>query len=136
MSIHQCRLIRFSQVADPRGNLNIIEGSIHIPFNIARFYYVYNIPSDSHRGGHAHRELEQLLIPMKGAFDVILHDGREKKQFRLDNPDFGLYIPAMIWVDIKNFTDQSLYLAAVSLHYDEKDYYRNYDEFLQITEKK
>src|SRR5690606_37373524 len=92
-----CRLVDLPRITDPRGNLTFVEGGRHIPFDIRRVYYLYDVPGGAERGGHAHKELEQLIVAMSGSFDVILDDGREKKRFHLNRSYFGLYVCPMVW---------------------------------------
>ncbi len=96
MSISDCRIIGLPQVHDPRGNLTFIEGGRHVPFEIKRVYYLYDVPGGAERGGHAHRELEQLIIAMSGSFDVVLDDGYIRQRFHLNRSYYGLYIRTMI----------------------------------------
>ncbi len=128
--LSNCRIIELPVVSGPRGKLTFIENSSHIPFDILRVYYLYDIPEGISRAGHARRELHQVLIPMSGRFDVELDDGQNKKIFHLDRPSLGLYICPMVWRVIDNFTPGSVCMALASLPYDEADYYRDHDEFL------
>ncbi len=130
MEIEKCKLIDLPKISDPRGNLTFIEGEIHIPFNIQRVYYLYDVPGGSDRGGHAHKALEQLIIPISGSFDVELDDGHVKKRFNLNRSYSGLYIPRMIWRILDNFSSGSVCMVLASNRYTEDDYYRNYDEYL------
>jgi hypothetical protein len=125
-----CRLLDLPRIHDPRGNLTFIEGGRHIPFTIRRVYYLYDVPGGAERGGHAHKELEQLIVAMSGSFDVILDDGHEKKRFHLNRSYFGLYICPMIWRELDNFSSGSVCMVLASNFYDEADYYRDYDQFL------
>jgi len=133
-SINDCRIIELSKISNRRGNLTAVEGCHHIPFDIARVYYLYDVPGGSMRGGHAHKELQQLLVAVMGAFDVVLDDGREKKTVRLDRAYYGLYIPNMIWRELENFSSGGICLVLASLLYDENDYYRKYDNFMKAIE--
>ena len=130
MSIKKCRIIDLPQVHDPRGNLTFIEGKNHIPFEIARTYYLYDVPGGAQRGGHGHKELHQLIIAMSGSFDVHLDDGFEKKSFHLNRSYYGLYVVPMIWREIDNFSSGSVCMALASNLYDESDYYRDYNKFV------
>lgn len=130
MSIDLCRLIQLPKISDPRGNLTFIEGGRHVPFDIARVYYLYDVPGGASRGGHAHKQLQQLIIAMSGSFDVVLDDGRNKKTFSLNRSYVGLYVPTMIWRELENFSSGAVCTVMASNHYDEGDYYRDYDEFL------
>lgn len=130
MPLSLCRLLDLPRIHDPRGNLTFIEGGRHIPFTIRRVYYLYDVPGGAERGGHAHKELEQLIVAMSGSFDVILDDGHEKKRFHLNRSYFGLYICPMIWRELDNFSSGSVCMVLASNFYDEADYYRDYDQFL------
>ena len=135
MSIKKCRIIDLPQVHDPRGNLTFIEGKNHIPFEIARTYYLYDVPGGAQRGGHGHKELHQLIIAMSGSFDVHLDDGFEKKSFHLNRSYYGLYVVPMIWREIDNFSSGSVCMALASNLYDESDYYRDYNKFVLQAKK-
>ena len=131
--IDQCRIIEFPVVTDPRGNLTFIENSRHIPFDIQRVYYLYDVPGGASRAGHAHKELQQVLVAMSGSFDVTVDDGANKRTFHLNRSYYGLYICPMVWREIDNFSSGSVCMALASLPYDEADYYRDYDDFLAST---
>jgi len=136
MSIKDCRLIDLPKIADPRGNLTFIEGLNHIPFDIKRVYYLYDVPGGATRAGHAHKGLEQLFIAMSGSFDVILDDGYEKKRIHLNRSYYGLYVCPMIWREIDNFSSGSVCLVLASDRYDESDYYRSYEDFLKAVKNR
>jgi hypothetical protein len=129
LSIDDCRLIELPVVQNPQGNLTFIEERRHVPFPIARVYYLYDVPGGAVRGGHAHRALEQLIVPIGGRFDVIVDDGAERRRIALDNPRVGLYMPRLIWRELEDFSAGSFCLVLASAHYDEDDYFRDYDEF-------
>lgn len=133
MSLEDCRLIKLPKIADPRGNLTFIEGARHVPFDIKRVYYLYDVPGGAERGGHAHKDLQQFLIAASGSFEVEVTDGAEKRTFSLNRSYYGLYIPKMIWRDMTNFSSGSVCLVLASAYYDEQDYYRDYDEYLQAV---
>ena len=130
MSVARCRIIDLPRIQDPRGNLSFVEGERHVPFDIARVYYLYDVPGGAERGGHAHKELHQFIIAMSGSFDVVLDDGSEKKRFHLSRSYYGLYIGPMIWRELDNFSSGSVCLVLASNRYDESDYYRDYGEYL------
>jgi hypothetical protein len=135
MSIADCYRIEFPKIHDPRGNLTFIENNRHVPFEIKRVYYLYDIPGGEARAGHAHKSLHQALIAIAGSFDVLLDDGKDAKQVRLDRPFFGLYIPPLTWRVLENFSSGSVCLSIVSDYFDEADYYREYTDFINaITE--
>jgi len=131
--ISNCRLIDLPVIKDMRGNLSFIESGNHIPFNIQRVYYLYDVPGGSTRGGHAHKGLHQLMIAMSGSFDVTLDNGRDKERVHLNRPYKGLYIAPMIWRELDNFSSGSVCLVLASSDYNENDYYRNYKEFTQAS---
>lgn len=130
MRLKKCHIIDLPKITDPRGNLTFIEQNKHIPFDIKRVYYLYDVPGGAERGGHAHKELEQLIVAMSGSFDVILDDGYEKKRFHLNRSYYGLYICPMIWRELDNFSSGSVCMVLASTFYDEADYYRDYNEYL------
>ncbi len=130
-----CRIIKFPIVKDYRGNLTFIEENKHIPFQIRRIYYLYDVPTSATRGGHAHIKLEQVIIALSGSFEVILDDGYVKKTFFLNRPHYGLYIPPGIWRELKNFSSNSVALVLASELYEEKDYIRYYETFKQMVEE-
>ena len=131
--IDACRLIDLPRIGDPRGNLTFIEGGVHVPFQIARVYYLYDVPGGESRGGHAHRDLEQLVIAMSGSFDVLVDDGARRKTFTLNRSYVGLYMPTMIWRELVNFSSGAVCAVMASRRYEESDYYRGYEEFVAAT---
>ena len=134
--LSKCRLIDLPKILDHRGNLTFIEGNQHVPFDIKRIYYLYDVPGGATRGGHAHKKLEQFIIAAMGSFDVILDDGLEQKRFHLNRSYYGLYIPTMVWRELDNFSSGSVCLAVVSEYYDETDYIRDYDTFKKLKHEK
>ena len=122
-------MIDIRRYSDSRGYLSVVENGIDIPFDIKRIYYLYMVPEVA-RGAHAHKALQQLLIATSGSVDVIMDDGLEKKTFHLDRPWKGLFIPSGLWRDLENFSGGTVLMCLASDGYDEKDYIRNYDEFL------
>ena len=131
MIIEQCKIINLPKIADSRGNLSFIEGKNHIPFDIERVYYLYDVPGGAERGGHAHKGLQQLIVAMSGSFDVVLNDGINEKRFHLNRSYSGLYICPMIWRELDNFSSGSVCMVLASNKYDEADYYREYDQYLE-----
>ena len=130
MTLADCKIIQLPVIHDPRGNLTFIESEKHIPFEIKRVYYLYDVPGGATRAGHGHKLLQQLMIAMSGSFDVELDDGTEKKKYHLNRSSYGLYIPQMIWRDIDNFSSGSVCMVLASEHFQESDYYRDYAEFV------
>ena len=128
--IDKCKMLELPKIHDPRGNLTFVESGNHIPFDIKRVYYLYDVPGGSERGGHAHKGLFQLIIAMSGSFDVVLDDGNGKKRFHLNRSYQGLYVCPMIWRELDNFSSGSVCMVLASNVYDEADYFRNYEEFL------
>jgi hypothetical protein len=133
LSITACRIIDLPKISDPRGNLTFIESERHIPFEIKRVYYLYDVPGGAERGGHAHRELHQLIIAMSGSFDVILDDGYAKAKHHLNRSYYGLYVCPMIWRALDNFSSGSVCLVLASNFYDEFDYYRDYQDYVKAV---
>ncbi len=129
-SLDGCRIVDFPKISDPRGNLTFVEGGRHIPFDIQRVYYLYDVPGGAERGGHAHKGLQQLIVAMSGSFDVVLDDGREKKRFHLNRSYNGLYVCPMIWRELDNFSSGSVCMVLTSKRYDEDDYDRDYQQYL------
>jgi hypothetical protein len=133
MALADCRLIELTKINDIRGNLTFIEGGNHIPFNIRRVYYLYDVPGGAERGGHAHKDLHQLIIAMSGSFDVVIDDGREQKRIHLNRSYKGLYVCPMIWRALDNFSSGSVCMVLASNIYSEDDYYRDYHEYLEAS---
>lgn len=127
MSAH--RLIDLPIVPDHRGNLTFIEGARHIPFEIKRVFYLYDVPGGQSRAGHALKGVEQLLIAASGSFDVVLDDGRERKTVTLNRSYVGLYLPSLVWRELENFSSGAVCLVLASHHYEEDAYYRDFDEY-------
>jgi len=129
-----CKLIDLPKIGERRGYITPVSGNVHIPFKIARVYYLYDIPGGATRAAHAHKKLQQLIVSVMGSFDVELDDGKEKKTIRLDRAYFGLYVPNLIWRDLKNFSSGGICLVLASHSYNEGDYIRSYDEFLRYKD--
>jgi dTDP-4-dehydrorhamnose 3,5-epimerase-like enzyme len=134
-TIHDCKLIELPRKYDRRGSLTPITNQDQIPFDIVRTYYLYDVPGGESRGGHAHRELQQLIMSVMGAFDVVLDDGTEKKTVRLERAYYGLYVPRQIWRELINFSSGAICLVMASIPYDEAEYIRDYDTFIQEKQK-
>lgn len=131
MSIEQCRIIELPKIADPRGNLSFIEGGRHIPFEIKRVFYLYDVPGGETRAGHTLKNTEQFIIAASGSFDVILDDGKVRRTFGLNRSWKGVYVPPMVWRELVNFSSAGVCLVLASDFYDENEYIREYQEFLR-----
>lgn len=128
------RVIELPKFLDARGNLSFAQNNTHIPFEIKRTYWLYDVPGGESRGGHAYRETEEFVIALSGSFDVIVDDGKEKKTFHLNRSYYGLYIPKGVWREMNNFSTNSLALEFASTKYNPEDYIRDYNEFLKLKE--
>ena len=129
------KILNLPKIADPRGNLSIIEQIKQIPFEIRRTYWIYDVPGGCDRGGHAYKENQEFIVALSGAFDVLLDDGKEKKTFSLNRSYMGLYVPKGMWRTMTNFSTNSLALVLSSTEYDVNDYVMDYDEFLKWSEE-
>ncbi|WP_436399646.1 sugar 3,4-ketoisomerase [Roseobacter sp. S98] len=127
-------LIDLPIISDPRGDLTFVEGGRHVPFDIQRVYFLYNVPVDSERGGHAHRALQQVVFALSGSFRMKIDDGKSKSDVWLRNPRRGLYIKNMVWREMDNFSQGAVCMVLASHYYDEADYYRDYGEFLAASQ--
>lgn len=136
MSLKDCKLIELPKISDPRGNLSFIEGGQHVPFDIKRVYYLYDVPGGSDRGSHAHKNLHQFIVAMSGSFDVVLDDGRERKRFHLNRSYYGLYVCPMMWRELDNFSSGAVCMVLASAHFSEADYIRDYSQFLTVANDK
>jgi hypothetical protein len=130
--LDECRLLDFPKIYDKRGSLTFIEGEVHVPFDIKRVYYLYDVPGGESRAGHAHLELQQVLIAMTGSFDVTLDDGMRKRKFALNRSYFGIYVPSLIWREIDNFSSGAVCMALASAPYRESDYIRRYEDYCAL----
>ena len=133
MIICDSSIIKLPKITDHRGSLSFIEGCHHIDFDIKRVYYLYNIPSEGVRGAHGHKNLRQLLIPLSGSFEVTLDDGKNRKKYQLNDPSMGLYIKPMFWRELTKFSTDAVCLVLASECYDETDYFRDYQQFLEAV---
>ena len=131
-TVHDCKIILLNKIFNRAGNITIIENNLDIPFEIKRIYYLYDIPSNEKRGGHAHKELYQLVIAASGSFNINLNDGVNDKTIFLNRPDFGLLMVPGIWRDLSDFSSGSVCLVFASEIYSENDYIRNYNEFITL----
>lgn len=127
-TIHDTVLLDISKIHDTRGNLSVVQGN-DIPFEMKRVYYLYDVPSGARRGGHSHKDQQELLVALSGSFDVILHDGNEKKTVTLNKPNVGLFIINGIWRELENFSSGAVCLVIASDVFDEADYIRNFDDY-------
>jgi len=133
MKLEQARIINLPKVDDPRGNLTFIEEDRHVPFEIKRVYYLYDVPGGESRGGHANTRTQQLIIAVSGSFDVVVDNGSMKQRFHLNRSYFGLYLPTYLWRELDNFSSSSVCLVLASDFYSAEDYIRDYDEFLRVV---
>jgi len=129
-TIYDCSIIHFNKITNTAGNITPIENSKDIPFDVNRVYYLYDVPGGESRGGHAHRELQQLIIAGSGSFDILIDDGKNKRVVNLNRPYMGLYIPPGLWRELLNFSSGAICLVLASREYDESDYIRDYEGFL------
>ena len=132
MTVQDVRVIELPRFLDVRGNLSFVEQLNHIPFEIKRTYWIYDVPGGESRGGHAFKENQEFIVAISGAFDVVVDDGTNKKTFTLNRSYFGLYVPVGLWREMVNFSTNSLALEFGSEHYDKEDYIRSYDDFLKM----
>lgn len=130
------KIINLPKIEDPRGNISFIEGNNHIPFDIKRVYWIYDVPGGQVRGGHAYKKLNEFVVALSGSFDVVLDDGNEKKTWTLNRSYYGLYVPNMIWRSLENFSTNALCMILASENYSEDDYIRDYNIFVELTNVK
>jgi hypothetical protein len=135
MSLQECRLIDLPKVHDERGNLTFIESKRHVPFDIERVFYLYDVPGGSLRAGHALKSCHQFIIAISGSFDVLLDDGSSRQKFHLNRSHYGLFVTALTWREIDNFSSNSVCLVLASAPYSESDYYRDYESFLAAVQE-
>lgn len=131
MQLEKCQIFNLPIISDPRGNLTFVEASRHIPFDFKRVYYLYDVPGGAERGGHAHKNLHQFIIAMSGSFDIHLDDGHAKKTVHMNRSYYGLYVCPMVWRTIDNFSSGAVCMVLASEVFDESDYYRDYQKFLE-----
>lgn len=124
------QIINLPKIFDERGNLSFFQNESHLPFSMQRVYWIYDVPGGEVRGGHAYREMQEFIIALSGSFDVVLFDGKEEKKFTLNRSYYGLYIPKMIWRSMENFSTNALAFVASDSFYNEKEYIRDKDMFI------
>lgn len=129
-------VVELPKITDPRGNLTFVEGSRHVPFDVKRVYYLYDVPSGGMRAGHAHHRLQQLIIPVSGSFDLVVDDGFERRVLTCNRPSSGVLIRSLIWRELNNFSSGAVCLVLASMPYEESDYIRDYQIFLQEAGKR
>ncbi len=132
MDDNKPRIIQLPKIADPRGNLSIVEGEQHVPFDIKRAYWIYDVPGGMHRDGHAFRSQDEFIIALSGSFDVVLDDGNGEQRFHMDRAYYGLYVPHMTWRRIDNFSTNSVVYVLSSERYDPADYIEDHNEFIKL----
>ena len=131
--MNNIKLINLPKIQDPRGNLTFLEGDNHIPFEIKRVYWIYDVPGGAIRGGHAFKQQEELIIALSGSFDVVLDDGKDKQVFHLNRSYYGLYVPKMIWRSMENFSTNSVAMVVASTEYSKNDYIRDKELFICLN---
>lgn len=134
MEKEQPQIIDLPKICDPRGNLTFVEESVHVPFAIARAYWIYDVPAGEERGGHSHHQLHQLLVAVSGSFDVNVTDGFARRTYSLNRPFQGLYLPPGIWSDITNFSSGGVCMSLVDQPFSEEDYVRDFDVFMALAQ--
>jgi dTDP-4-dehydrorhamnose 3,5-epimerase-like enzyme len=128
--MQESKIINLPKILDERGNLSFLQNEDHLPFSIQRVYWIYDVPGGETRGGHAYREMQEFIIALSGSFDVVLFDGKEEKKFTLNRSYYGLYVPKMIWRSMENFSTNALAFVASDSFYDEQDYIRDKNTFI------
>jgi hypothetical protein len=131
-SVYDCVILPLSKIHNRAGNITIVEGQKNIPFEVRRIYYLYDIPGGEDRGGHAHKELYQLIVAASGSFNVLLDDGQNKKIVNLNRPDYGVMVVPGIWRELLEFSSGAISLVLASHKYDKDDYIRSYDQFVDF----
>lgn len=134
-SIYDCHILQLNKIHNPAGNITIVEGDMNVPFHISRIYYLYDIPGGESRGGHAHKDLSQLIVAASGSFEVLLDDGVNKKIVRLNRPNYGLLIVPGIWRELFEFSSGAICLVLASHKFEENDYIRDYESFFKFKNK-
>ena len=134
-SVHDCQLLELPRIYDRGGNITPLHGGGELPFDIKRVYYLYDVQGGESRGGHAHKNLQQLIVAATGSFDLVLFDGKEKKTIQMNRPYQGVFIKPGIWRTLENFSSGSICLVLASDFYDETDYIRDYDDYLKYIDR-
>ena len=134
-TVYNCAIIDIDKHHHEKGNISVIENRITVPFEVNRVYYLYDVPGGESRGGHAHKELHQLIVAASGSFNITLDDGNVKRSFLLNHPYQGLLVVPGIWRELRDFSSGSVCLVLASHIYDSSDYIREYDEFLKIKKE-
>jgi hypothetical protein len=134
-SIYNCPILELNKIHNRAGNITVIENNVHIPFEVKRVYYLYDVPGGAERGGHAHKNLYQLIVAASGCFDVLLNDGTNKKIVNLNHPNFGLLVTPGIWRELINFSSGAICLVLASNIFDENDYIREFSDFLKYKKE-
>ena len=125
------QIIQFPKILDERGNLSVIEQCNQVPFEIQRVYWIYDVPGGDMRGAHAYKTLNEVIIAISGSYDVVLHDGTKEYRYQLNRSYYGLFVPKMMWRHIENFSTNSLALIVADQPYNQQEYIRDYNEFVQ-----
>ena len=133
--MQQTQIINLPKILDERGNLSFLQNEDHLPFSIQRVYWIYDVPGGETRGGHAYREMQEFIIALSGSFDVVLFDGKEEKKFTLNRSYYGLYVPKMVWRSMENFSTNALAFVASDSLYNEQDYIREKESFIDEVNK-
>lgn len=132
----EAKIINLPKIVDPRGNLSFFEHPNQLPFEIARTYWIYDVPGGEQRGSHAFKEQQEFIIALSGSFDIVLNDGKKEERFTLNRSYYGLYIPKMLWRTLENFSTNSLALIVSDKSFDEQDYIRNFEDFKKLRNEK
>ncbi|MBR4390557.1 MAG: WxcM-like domain-containing protein [Bacteroidales bacterium] len=129
----ETKIINLPKIFDQRGNLSFIEEENHVPFKVKRTFWIYDVPGGENRGGHAFRDTEEFIVALSGSFDVVLHDGEKELVFQLNRSYYGLYVPKMMWREMRNFSTNSLALVLASTPYNPDDYIRDFEGYKELT---
>ena len=133
MALTDIKIIDFPKILDERGNLSFFQNKDQLPFEIQRVYWIYDVPGGQHRGGHAYKSLQEIIIALSGSFDVVLNDGKEERKFSLNRSYYGLYVPKMMWRQLENFSTNSLAFIAADQPYNKDEYIRDFQTYKQQT---